>query len=283
LFFSPVVGLLVLLALGVENSANSDGSSAAVEWVKVSGSLDVREYEDFAQAFPGTQEAYTALKQKRLLEEWQRLDQTDGEAVEAFSSTITFPQLSAEVRKTIESNTASSASVAAYVERLRSEEQHASDLAAKKSDLAAKEKELQAAQAAKSRKMANQTLYAVVGIAIAIALAWLVLRWIDQNNMRRVLKEASVEASIDPNSTCADQEVSFLVAEVREREKNSELRDRIQIIDARLSQSEISSTESNRLNQEVSALRNQLVTSKQYQQMGVARDAFYDCQSSAGR
>ncbi len=276
-FFSPVVGLLVLLALGGENGAHSDSSSAAIEWVKVSGSLDIRDYEDFAQAFPRTKEAHTALKQRRLLEEWQRIDQTDGQVVEEFSSTVTFPELSAEVRKVVEQNATSSASLTAYLKRLRTEEQLAIELAAKK-------KEQQAAQAAQSRKKANQTLYVLASIAVLIALAWLYFSWIDQNNKRRILQDAGIDAtSVDLGSKCADQEVSLLLAEIREREENSELRDRIQIVDAKLTESSTSSGDRDTLTQELSALRSQLVTSQQYREVEVARDVFYDCQSSAGR
>lgn len=279
LFFSPVIGLLVLLALGGANGDNSDGSSAALEWDNVSGSLDVREYEDFAQAFPGTKEAYTALKQKRLVEEWHRLDKTDGQVVEEFFNTVSFPELSAQVRAVVERNAAFSASVAAYLERLHAEERLAIELVEK-------ERELQAVQVARSRKNTNQTMYITAGIATAIAVLWLLYGWSDQNNTRRILQEAGIDlASIDLNSRCADQEVSLLLAEVSEREDNAELRNRIQILDTELykTESPASSAEKGKLTQELSQLRNQLFISQPHRDLSAARDRFYACQSAAGK
>lgn len=291
LFFSPVVGLLVLLALGGGTpDANAD-SPATLEWEKVRGSLDIRDYDDFAQAFPGTKEAYTALKQKRLVEEWHSLDQCDGKKIAEFSKTVSFPELSAEIRKIVEANASSSASVATYLERLRDEEQAVRNSRMLEEqqafEIAERQREQRALKVARFRKQSKQMIYITIGLAAVVPISLLVYEWNDQNTTRRMLEEAGIDpnTNIDANSRCAKQEASLLLAEVREREENSKVRDRIQVLDSALTELEspTSSAQKEDLQTELTELRTQLIASKHYRDLSVARDRFYACESSAVR
>lgn len=181
-FLSPIFGVLILIALPGGSTVKSAGtmsngdSVAAREWSKVRSSLDVRDYDDFVQAFPGAQESMLALKQRRTLQDWQEIDQADGNVIEEFMGRPIFPALADEVRRTIELNAPLSASCAALLVKLSTkEQQQREELEALEREalLAKKAEQLRAAEeqkraSANARRLAGGLLAVTAVAAIAV-------------------------------------------------------------------------------------------------------------------
>lgn len=128
--FSPLIGLLVAIALADLSAQSSTsaaktgaGDGAVRAWQLIETSLDPGEYVDFITANQGHELAVQAARHKRLLEQWQSLDQRDGQAIERFISAGVFPSLATEVRRVVEENSAISSSVSEYLQRVRTKEQ----------------------------------------------------------------------------------------------------------------------------------------------------------------
>lgn len=128
-FLSPIFGVLILIALPGGSTVKSAGtmsngdSVAAREWSKVRNSLDVRDYDDFVQVMPGTEEAVLATKQKRMIQDWQAIDQMDGRAIEEFMGRSSFAALSEEIRRVVERSAPQSASCAELLRQVIAREQ----------------------------------------------------------------------------------------------------------------------------------------------------------------
>jgi hypothetical protein len=70
-------------------------SGAAARWVSIEGSLDPDDYADFLHVFPQSEQAFEARRQKRRVEAWRAVDQTNLTAVNAFVRAGSFPALKA--------------------------------------------------------------------------------------------------------------------------------------------------------------------------------------------
>ena len=68
-------------------------SASAARWAAIESSLDPEDYADFLAVFAQAEEAFDARRQKRHLEAWAKLDQTDPLAVAAFLKTGSFAAL----------------------------------------------------------------------------------------------------------------------------------------------------------------------------------------------
>ena len=136
-FLSPIFGVLILIALPGGSTVSSTGamsngdSVAAREWSKVRNSLDVRDYDDFVQVLPGTEEAVLATKQKRMIQDWHAIDQMDGRAIEEFMGRSSFAALSEEIRRVIERNAPNSSTCSELLDRIRADDQRLKDEQAK--------------------------------------------------------------------------------------------------------------------------------------------------------
>ncbi|MGH7023230.1 MAG: SUMF1/EgtB/PvdO family nonheme iron enzyme [Caulobacteraceae bacterium] len=75
-------------------------SGPAARWAAIESSLDPRDYADFLDLFVHSEEAFEARRQKRRLEDWAAVDQTDPAAVTAFLRAGSFAALRAVVQAT---------------------------------------------------------------------------------------------------------------------------------------------------------------------------------------
>lgn len=118
-FLSPILGVLILMALPGGSGVSPENSVAAREWLKVRNSLDGRDYDDFIQVLPGTAEAVLATQHKRLLQDWQAIDNLDGQAIGEFMQRRMFPALADEIRRVIERNAANSSTCFELLGRIK--------------------------------------------------------------------------------------------------------------------------------------------------------------------
>ncbi|HEX3916412.1 MAG TPA: toll/interleukin-1 receptor domain-containing protein [Caulobacteraceae bacterium] len=73
-------------------------SGAAARWVSIESSLDPDDYADFLHVFPQSEQAFEARRQKRRVEAWRGVDQTNLTAVNAFVRAGSFPALKAHAQ-----------------------------------------------------------------------------------------------------------------------------------------------------------------------------------------
>ncbi|HXQ16408.1 MAG TPA: SUMF1/EgtB/PvdO family nonheme iron enzyme [Caulobacteraceae bacterium] len=110
---SPLAGKARLLA---DRLGESAGESAAPQvrppaaprplsgpeagWAEIEASIDARDYADFLEAYPQSEQAFEARRRKRKLEDWAGTDQTDPAAVTAFLRSGSFDALQTIVQAT---------------------------------------------------------------------------------------------------------------------------------------------------------------------------------------
>jgi formylglycine-generating enzyme required for sulfatase activity len=109
----PLAGNARLLSDGLAESVGEGatpqaGPSAAPRplsgppagWAQIEASFDPRDYADFLEAYPQSEQAFEARRRKRKLEDWAGTDQTDPAAVTAFLRTGSFGALQTLVQAT---------------------------------------------------------------------------------------------------------------------------------------------------------------------------------------
>ena len=69
-------------------------------WAEIEESFDPRDYADFLEVYPRSEQAFEARRRKRKLEDWAGIDQTDPAAVSAFLQSGAFAVLQALVQAT---------------------------------------------------------------------------------------------------------------------------------------------------------------------------------------
>ena len=118
---SPVIALLVIIALGNENAGHSinSGSLAASKWQELNDTTDPIKLSAFVEAFPGSEEAFLASQRKQQLDQWRKSDPTDAESLARFVFNPEYAWLSGEIRATIASNSSASANLAKLNEELQ--------------------------------------------------------------------------------------------------------------------------------------------------------------------
>jgi hypothetical protein len=188
LLFSPVIGLLVAIALPAdpadrESALSRDGkgvSAAAESWRTIQSSLRPEQYSDFVEAFHGTPEAMLAAKHKRLLQDWAALNKTDGPTVETFLAGDLFPELKLQVRQFIAEAAANSPSNAELNQRLLQQEENEKRVANEAREAtdraeAARRKVEDRAKAARldqDRRLTDRVMY---GCFIVLGALWLLV------------------------------------------------------------------------------------------------------------
>jgi hypothetical protein len=100
--------LLAVASFGSKNTRGTAGTTidqgmtdAAKAWRGIERSLGPEQYADFIAAFHGTPEAMLAAKHKRILQDWDALNKTDGSIVETFLASDLFPAMKERVRQFI--------------------------------------------------------------------------------------------------------------------------------------------------------------------------------------
>jgi hypothetical protein len=208
--FSPLIGLLVAIALPNLRSQSSTspaktgaGDGAVRAWQLIEASLDPGEYVDFITANQGHELAVQAARHKRLLEQWQSLDQRDGQAIERFISAGVFPSLATEVRRVVEENSITSSSVSDYLERIRTTEQAERERQAeqdREAELVRKAQRLKAEEEAKreeekakredanARRLALRALAVLASGAVAVAIVY----WFQAFSLQRRIDDKTL-------------------------------------------------------------------------------------------
>ncbi|HXQ13915.1 MAG TPA: SUMF1/EgtB/PvdO family nonheme iron enzyme [Caulobacteraceae bacterium] len=75
-------------------------SGPAAGWAEIEASFDPRDYADFLEAYPQSEQAFEARRRKRKLEDWAGTDQADPAAVTAFLRSGAFAALQTVVQAT---------------------------------------------------------------------------------------------------------------------------------------------------------------------------------------
>jgi hypothetical protein len=124
LLLGPIGWIIVLLLPRNEESiakqSGREGSSStlvASKWKDLSSTTDPIKLAAFADAFPGSEEAFLASQRKHQLDHWRRVDQTDADVLANLFSDTEFDWLREEIRATIAKN----ASANEPMERLQRE------------------------------------------------------------------------------------------------------------------------------------------------------------------
>lgn len=203
LLFSPVIGLLVAIALPVTTTPESaaavtpagastgttrlagdtSDTPSAMAWRDTRSSLNADDYGDFVEAFRGTPEALLAVKHRRLLDHWASLDKADVAALERFVAADVFSPLKQHVREVIAEGASQNPSVAELHQKILAQETEALRLereAAARAEESLKaaqlrtEEEQQAAEARRleeavtDQKAVNWLIFVIVGIFLAV-------------------------------------------------------------------------------------------------------------------
>jgi formylglycine-generating enzyme required for sulfatase activity len=180
LALGPIGWIIVLLLPRNEESTakqtGAEGSSstlAALKWKDISCTTDPIKFAAFADAFPGSEEAFLASQRKHQLDHWRRADQTDASMMANLFSDTEFDWLREEIRATIAKN----ASANEPMERLHREildKEATVDAAMRESERKAaerrQEEEVEAAEAAaKAAALAAEAAAKAAALAAAKA------------------------------------------------------------------------------------------------------------------
>jgi formylglycine-generating enzyme required for sulfatase activity len=153
-------------------------TAAANAWRETQASLQPEQYSDFLEAFRGTPEALLAVKHKRMLQDWDALNKTDGATVEAFLTKDLFPAMKQRVRQFIADEAGNSSSLGELNQRLLHHEAAADRIATEEADRAeaaqleqSRRKEAERVERARREKQKQNQVIRRGAIGIAVAAA----------------------------------------------------------------------------------------------------------------
>ena len=156
-------------------------TAAANAWRETRASLQPEHYSDFLEAFRGTPEALLAARHKRILQDWDGLNKTDSEAVEAFLTNDLFPAMKQRVRQFIADEAGNNSSLGELNQRLLHHEAAADRIAreeAARAEAAGLEQlrreEAEKIEQARREKQKQAKVVRRVAIGIAVAVAVIV-------------------------------------------------------------------------------------------------------------
>jgi formylglycine-generating enzyme required for sulfatase activity len=185
---TALAGIILLAASFNRGRTNSEApkpiegrgfTASANAWRETQASLQPEQYNDFLEAFRGTPEALLAAKHKRILQDWDGLNKTDGATVEAFLTNDLFPAMKQRVRQFIADEAGNNSSLGELNQRLLHQEAAADRIAREEADRAeaARLEQLRREEAEKieqarreKQKQAKVVRRGAIGIAVAVAV-----------------------------------------------------------------------------------------------------------------